>query len=198
MKSIVKGHNLYFVTVASMAFLLTCAGAGWAPLVNQFQPGTTIRAQEMNDNFSNVVAALPGIKDANSAGGPLLLTTSPQTVVSITLTPPADGTFLIFGSAQVSFHLQPGDGSLANFFISTTPNSDSGGCGYAGFKDPGSTGGPFLTLPVSMITSLGSVTKNVPVTYYMSASRGTVENQASTVTVVQAVLYALFAPTYLQ
>jgi hypothetical protein len=185
--------SMGIVVAAVMIIFGTAAIVSADGLVpNTFQQGTTISSQQVNTNFSALANALPGVKSAHGAPPGFNFTTTWQTVTQTTVTPPADGIFLIFANTQVAFNLQPNGNSMVSFCVSTSSSSnDCRGIFGASFVAPCTTCGPALSVPVNA-TATVSVSKGVPVTFFLLAKKGS--DNTDTITLASDDMFAVFLP----
>ena len=82
------------------AAAVTRADGTSGPSLTTFTPGTKISSSQVNDNFSALSNALPGMK-WTGGGSFNSSSTDWQTVNQISVTAPADGVFLIFANPQI-------------------------------------------------------------------------------------------------
>lgn len=145
--------------------------------MHTFSPGTTISSSQVNDNFTALAQAMPGMSAA--IGGSVTLSTQWQNLTSLTVTPPMDGMLLWFGTADVTIIGGSTCGGSCWYssltICMTTVSSGGAPCNGAvmmvGTPNPvGNDDAPTLRLPATIIGS-GPVLKNTPVTYYLTASK---------------------------
>ncbi len=200
MKSRVRSYRCWTMVFFFVIALFVAAGSSWAQLVPYvFEPGTTIKAQEVNNNFSSLAFSLTRIKWAPN-GGTVTLNTSWQNLGTITVTPPAAGNLLLIGRASVDIRYNQ-DSAISPFVhvcISDTSNGAGGGdCGDVQFAGPlQGFAGSRLTVPVTLISPTPDLVPQTPVTYYLT---GKVDSSISEITVtVTGALTALFTAGLLQ
>jgi hypothetical protein len=182
--------------VALILFTIAAHVRADSPLVPYtFSPGTVIKSGEVNQNFTTLSNALPGMKWVSGAPLGFSLTTQWQTVTQLTVTPPADGIFLIFANNQVAFNLQANGNSMVSFCVSTSQSdNDCRGVFGASFVAPGTASGPALSLPVNSIATV-EVTKAVSATFYLLAKKAS--DNGDSLTLQSDQLFAVFLPRQL-
>jgi hypothetical protein len=200
MKSGVRSYRDWSLVFLCLVALFVAAGPSWAQVVPYvFQPGTTIKAQEVNDNFSYLGTSLTKIKWGPN-GGTATLNTGWQNLASLTVTPAAAGNFLLIARASVdiSYNEDSLISPLVHVCISDTPNGGAGGdCGDVQFAGPAQgAAGSRLTVPVTLVSHTADVEPQTPVTYYLNAS---VSHALSEVTATaNGGLFAVFVAGILQ
>jgi hypothetical protein len=179
-----KSYRRWTVVSFFVIALLVVACPSWAQFVPYvFQPGTTIKAQEVNDNFSYLGTSLTRIKWAPN-GGLVTLNTNWQNLGTITVTPQAAGNLMLIGRASVAISYDQ-DSAISPFVhvcITDTSNGAGGGdCGDIFFEGPPQGfAGSRLTVPVTLISPSPDVVPQTPVTYYLTAR---VDSSVSEITV---------------
>lgn len=200
MKSRVRSYHRWSMVFLCLVALFGAAGPCWAQVVPyQFQPGTTIKAQEVNDNFSYLGTSLPRIKWGPTSSS-VALTTDWQNLTSFTVTPPAAGNLLLIARATVDIHYNQ-DSPISPFVhvcISDTPNGGAGGdCGDVQFAVPAQgSAGSRLTVPITLVSPTPDLVAWTPVTYYLN---GQISQALSEVTVTASGgFFAVFTAGILQ
>ncbi len=186
--------RIRIVAVAVM-ILLGAAAVTHAdgPQLTTFSSGTTIKSSEVNQNFSALSSALPGLKWA-MATNPFTFTTAWQTVGTLSVTAPADGVFLIFTNTQVSFNLSQNGGNMVNFAVSPTPSADQmipPGMFGVSFVAGCPTCAPSLSVPANCVgtawASAGATT-----TFYLLAQKTNANGDS--INLSSASMFAVFLP----
>ena len=200
MKGRVRRYHCWSMVFFLVIALVLAAGPSWAQLVPYvFQPGTTISAQEVNNNFSSLATSMTRIKWSPN-GGTVALGTGWQNLGTITVTPPAAGNLLLIGraSVEISYNEDSPVSPLVHVCITDTSNGAGGGdCGDVLFVGPAQgAAGSRLTVPVTLISPTPDLTAQTPVTYYLTAQ---ISQALSEVTVTaNGGLSAVFAAGLLQ
>jgi len=173
-----------WIIVLVITILLVFVGVVFAPLITvvtapyTFTTGTTISASQMNTNFQTLAQAMPALGTNNQENGTIAVSTTWQNVASITFTPPSNGSVLLMATANVSIGYQnSGAGGQTSVVLCLTPtsggnNSAGSQCGSEiSFSSPpyGGDYDPRITVPAVAIATV-SVTKNTPVTYYLTTA----------------------------
>lgn len=169
------------IVVIATVVLLGSAMHLWADdlssQLNIFSPGTTISSSQVNSNFQALVKAMPAMKMV--PGNNITLSFDPQNVASLTVTPPMNGTLLLFGTAQVTicqgsaFGGQSWGYSSSNVCITQTSNGGSPGNCYRTTLDTMyvtnlENVAPRIEVPVTLIGS-APCQENTPLTFYLTA-----------------------------
>jgi hypothetical protein len=184
MKSRVRSYRRWTTVFLCLVALFVAAGPSWAQFVPYvFQSGTTIKAQEVNDNFSYLGTSLTRIQWAPN-GGTVTLNTNWQNLGTITVTPQAAGNLMLIGraSVEISYDQDSAIAPLAHVCISDTSNGAGGGdCGEVFFVGPPQGfAGSRLIVPVTLISPTPDLVAQEPVTYYLTAK---VDSSVSEITV---------------
>lgn len=177
------------------AVLVGVAVIGYAASVtvpNTFSPGTTIRSDEVNDNFTALKDGIDQNKSVAECSPEVLsttLTTSVSDIASVTITVPGPGTVTVSGSG--TFQLG-NNGSLweGDIFVSQT----SGGTGGPSRNITNSWVGP-PGLPAGIYATpfheqaIFDVDEAGDVTYYLTG-----QYISQQLTVLRASICAVFTP----
>ena len=183
------------IEVIAVIILMGAAVITYAdgPQLTTFSSGTTIKSSEVNQNFTNLSSALPGLK-WTMATNPFTFMTAWQTVGTLSVTAPADGAFLIFTNTMVAFNLAPNGGNMVNFVVSTTTSSDHmvpPGMFGVSFVAPGTQSGPSLSVPANCV-GMAQASAGVAATFYLLAQK--FNNNADQITLQSASMFAVFLP----
>jgi len=161
-----------------------------------FSPGTTISSSDVNNNFRILANAMPGWKMLSTGPAHFPFSFEPQNIVSLTVTPPADGALLLFGYVGVH-NVQDGTTGGGGDWaadVCITQTSNGGDCpttvrmSTLPFGD-GAT--PSYGIPATIIGG-GPCQANTPVTYYLTAHME--PNSAGSCWIDSALLIAIFLP----
>jgi hypothetical protein len=220
MKTILKVDGVYLIACLFLVVLLALGGVEHAraagDLPYQFQAGTTIRAQEMNQNFSYLKNAMPGmqhrLQDGSVTLGPMVTeggVNKGTDILYITVKPSLDGQILIFADVVIDIALQSPDGQgfngdtsgVANICVSAASRSLQGKCTEVLFEASNVADARRLRVPVSLASPMyPGVTGGVNVTYYLTGCAAVAGDPSGrgSVTATRALLTALFVPGYLE
>jgi hypothetical protein len=157
-----------------------------------FTPGTTISADQVNQNFKALNNAMPRTNGA--VGNNATLTSSYQNIAILTVTPSDSGTLLLLGNANVTLtqgSTAGGSGwGTSDATICITQTSGGGAPGHCDLVmldapsslhgDPVPPYSPRLKVPVTIVGS-APVTKGTPVTFYLTAAKDASSVGSSTI-----------------
>jgi len=157
--------------------LLTCAVVTYAAgdlssNIKSFTPGTTIKSSEINSNFQAIVNGMPAAKVYPPNDTLYTLSSTVQTLTSITVTPPMDGALLLIASFQARLDGGANSGPAGAANIQVCITETSGSCGSSDESRSINLAAPTPTtsiyLPITFITAR-QCSANTPVTYYLTA-----------------------------
>lgn len=116
-----KNNRYSLLVIASAALLLILPATGRADVAvpNTFTSGTTISSSQVNANFSALANAMPGVKKTVAQGIHVITSTTGVSLVSLAVTPPADGQVIVIGTGTITFLQANSANNFATFSLNT-------------------------------------------------------------------------------
>jgi hypothetical protein len=172
MRSVLRRVGIVAVVLLASAVVTHAASLDEFGMTT-FSPGTTIRSSDVNDNFQTLVNAMSRIGGTFN-DSTITLSSVPQNLASMTVTPPMDGVVLFIATAHIRVDSTGGtpdaNGGTAKFCLTPTPGSCSGSDVVVSLYAPTAPLTTSLYVPVTLIEAV-PCQANTPFTYYLAARK---------------------------
>ena len=102
----IRYSNVMMMLSAALLLILPAIGRADVTVPNTFTSGTSISSSQVNANFSTLANAMPGAKKTVAQGYIAISSTTGASLVSLAVTPPADGQVIVIGTGTITFILE--------------------------------------------------------------------------------------------
>lgn len=183
------------VMMLTIAFVGIIGIAYAVNVPNTFVSDTTISSSQVNQNFTTLGNAMPAVKTVSGTNSSVFTSTTAKNIVSLTVTPPANGYIILNASSTVGINQTTPASNYVSIYLTKTSNGTSSQKTFFCLDTSGGSADRSWA-PLSM-TKVYSVTGGVATTFYMTAQRDSSGNNSIYVGYYDATLTATYVPDQL-